>query len=119
MDENQSLDQFATQTANAIDAMDTSHIGEDVDFTLEQVITEDGAVVGHYHLVLAHGTATVHPGEGDHSDIVIRQDAETARAIRAGELHAQGAFLTGRLSVDGNIDKLLQHGPLLSSILSG
>lgn len=119
MDENQPLDPYATQTAKAIEAMDTSHIGEDVNFTLEQVITEDGSVVGHYHLVLTDGTASVHPGEGDHSDIVIRQDAETARAIRAGELHAQGAFLTGRLSVDGDIDKLLQHGPLLSSVLSG
>lgn len=119
MDENTSLDQYGEQTAKAIEAMDASLIGSDVNFTLEQVITEDGAVVGHYHLVLANGAASVLPGAGDQSDIVITQDAETARAIREGELHAQGAFLTGRLSVDGDIEKLLEHGPLLSSLLGG
>jgi hypothetical protein len=37
--------------------------------------------------------------------------------LRLGEIHAQRAFLTGRLSIDGDIDKLLNHGALLSSLL--
>ena len=119
MQENESLDDYAQQTANAVEGIDTSLIGSDVDFTLEQVITKNDAVVGHYHLVLAKGSASVHPGASAGPDIVIKQDAETARAIRAGELHAQGAFLTGKLSIDGDINKLLEHGPLLSSLLDG
>lgn len=113
------LDSYATHTADAIAKLDTSSIGDDVAFTLEQIITEDGATVGHYHLILESGTVNVFPGAPANPDITIKQDADTARALRDGTLHAQGAFLTGKLSVDGDIDKLLQHGPLLSGLLSG
>lgn len=113
------LDEYASHTAETIDAIDQTIIGEDVHLTIEQVIHEGESLVGNYHLVLADGSATVHPGPANSPDITITQDAATARAIRSGSLHAQGAFLTGRLSVDGDIDKLLQHGPLLSSLLGG
>ena len=118
MDQQDSLGEYASHTAKAVASLDGSLIGNDVDFTLEQVITEDGAIVGHYHLVLAAGTAAVHPGPAESADITIKQDAETARAIRNGTLHAQGAFLKGRLAVDGDITKLLEHGPLLGELLA-
>ncbi len=112
------LDSYAQHTAAAIEQLDTSALSQDVSITLEQVITSDGETVGHYHLVLANGAANVHPGAATSPDITIKQDAETAQALRDGILHAQGAFLTGRLSVDGDIAKLIEHGPLLSSLLA-
>lgn len=116
---NAQLDSFAARTAESIAKLDPSSIGDDVDLTIEQIITEGGENVGHYHLILKSGAANVFPGGAANPDVTIKQDAETARALRDGSLHAQGAFLTGKLSVDGDIDKLLQHGPLLSGLLSG
>ena len=113
------LDSYAQQTAEAVTKLDQSLIGEDVSFTIEQIITSGTDVVGHYHLVLADGTATVLPGPAEAADITIKQDEDTAAALRDGTLHAQGAFLTGKLSVDGDISKLLEYGPLLSSLLAG
>ncbi len=113
------LDSYAQRTADALAERDMSVVSHDVALTIEQVITEDGAVVGHYHLTISDGAALVHSGAPTAADITIRQDAETAQALRDGTLHAQGAFLTGRLSVDGDINKLLEHGPLLAQLLSG
>lgn len=119
MENDVSLDQYASQTATAIESIDSSQIGGDVHLTLEQIITKNGEVVSNFHLVLASGSATVHAGPADAPDITIKQDADTADAIRSGALHAQGAFLTGRLSIDGDVDKLIEHSALLSSLLSG
>ena len=52
------------------------------------------------------------------ADIVISQDVETAAALRAGTTHAQTAYLTGRLTIDGDVDKLLHYGPALQAIVS-
>ncbi len=112
------LDEYAAHTARAIAFVDGSQIGEDVDLTIEQLITEHGATVGHYHLVLRSGIASVHSGPAQTPDVTIKQDAATAQALRDGSLHAQGAFLTGRLSVDGDVAKLIEHGPLLGSLLA-
>ena len=113
------LDSYGQHTADAISKLDTSAVPKDVSLTLEQVITSGKDVVGHYHLVLKDGTAGVHPGAATKPDITIRQDAQTAQALRDGELHAQGAFLTGRLAIEGDMDKLLEYGPLLSELLGG
>ncbi len=116
--EHGSLDEYAAHTAKAIESIDGDQIGHDVDLTIEQIITDEGSVVGHYHLRLRAGEASVQPGPSDSADVTIKQDASTAQALRDGRLHAQGAFLTGRLSVDGDISKLVEHGPLLSALLA-
>ena len=113
------LDPYAQHTADALSERDLSAVPDDVALTIEQVISDAGEVVGHYHLKIEEGAALVLPGAPVHPDVTIRQDAETAMALRDGTLHAQGAFLTGRLSVDGDINKLLEHSGLLSELLSG
>ncbi len=113
------LDSYAQHAADSLALIDVATIDAGVSFTVEQIITEAGQVVGHYHLVLGNGSASVMPGAADNPDITIKQEAETAQALREGTLHAQGAFLTGKLSVDGDIAKLLSHGPLLSGLLAG
>lgn len=113
------LDSYAQHTAGAIAALDTSQLDPTAAITIEQIIVNDGEVVGHYHLTFESGSASVVSGSAASPDITIRQDAETAQGLRDGSIHAQGAFLTGRLSVDGDIDKLVEYGPLLSSLLAG
>lgn len=113
------LDPYAQHTSDALSQRDLSAVPTDVALTIEQVISDHGDIVGHYHLKIADGAARVFPGTPDEPDVTIRQDAETAQALRDGTLHAQGAFLTGRLSVDGDINKLLEHSGLLSELLSG
>lgn len=108
---------FAEHTRAAIAALDETALPDDVELTIEQQINDGGELVDHFHVRLHAGTATVISGAAPGPDITIRQDVDTARALRLGEIHAQRAFLTGRLSIDGDIDKLLTHGALLSSLL--
>lgn len=110
-------DEFFAHTKASIDTLDQISMPADVNFTLEQVISEAGHVVSHFHLRIEGGTVSVENGSAEAPDITLRQDAATARSLQEGTMHAQGAFLTGRLSIDGDIDKLLVHGQLLNQLL--
>jgi putative sterol carrier protein len=112
------LDEFAAHTARSIASISDGTIPVDVAFTIEQRVSDGDELVGHFHLMLAEGAATVHAGAAFKPDIVIRQDVETARALQDGTMHAQGAFLTGRLSIDGDVHELLNHGSLLARLMS-
>lgn len=111
--------EFAEHTAETIEGLDSGAIPADADFTIEQQVTDDEGVVDHFHVKLVDGSAVVIDGPAAAPDLTIRQDVETARQLRDGEIHAQRAFLTGRLEIDGDIDRLLKHGPLLTTLLRG
>lgn len=111
--------EFAAHTAEAIEGLEANAVPSDTDFVIEQQVTRNGHLVDHFHVKLVDGTAVVIDGPAADPHLTIRQDAETARALRAGEIHAQRAFLTGQLEIDGDIDKLLEHGPLLRTLLRG
>lgn len=112
------MDQFGSHAASALANLDTSNIDPDLHVVLEQQVTSGNDIVEHYHVVVVDGSVSVEPGAADSPDVVLRQSAETAEALRDGSLHAQAAFLTGRLSIDGDINRLLEHGPLLAQLLS-
>ncbi len=50
----------------------------------------------------------------DDADVTLSADAETFQAILEGELDATAAFMTGKLSVDGDMGMAMQLGSLLS-----
>lgn len=54
----------------------------------------------------------VRSGDGD-ADVTLTADADTFRAILDGELNATAAFMTGKLSVDGNMGLAMQLGAVL------
>lgn len=111
------MDSFADHSAAALERLGSVAV-DGVDLVIEQRVTDvDGDEV--WHLQIAHGSITAVPGPAERADVTLRQDAATARALRAGELHAQHAFLTGRLVIDGNIAKLLEHGELLAGLTKG
>lgn len=70
-----------------------------------------------YHLVIRNGSVEVLDGVAPHADVVIEQDAETAEALRSGTTHAQTAFLTGRLSISGDVDKLVEARDALVALV--
>lgn len=53
--------------------------------------------------------------EGDDvADVTLTADAETFRAILDGETNPTAAFMTGKLTVDGDMGLAMQLGTLLS-----
>lgn len=108
---------FVSHAENRLSALDSDVVPADLEMTIEQRITDGDDVVERYSVTLANGAATVSDGPADQPDVVITQDVETAAALRAGTAHAQGAFLTGRLSIDGDMDALLTNASALQAVL--
>jgi putative sterol carrier protein len=80
-----------------------------VALTVQQVVTggPEGDVA--WHVVVDHGTVAVRPGTTDDADVTFHQDRETAVAVAGGELSAQAAFMIGKLTVTGDVRKLIEH----------
>lgn len=53
------------------------------------------------------------PSEAD-ADVTLTADAETFQAILEGEQNATAAFMTGKLSVDGDMGMAMKLGAVLS-----
>jgi hypothetical protein len=113
------MESFAAAAANALANVDATAPPADAHLVLEQNIIDGNTVVETWHIQIANGTAQVIDGPADNPDVTMRQDRSTALALQSGELHTQQAFLTGRLTIDGDIPKLLEHGDLLQNLLRG
>ncbi len=113
------MNQFGEHATEALAGVDASQIPSDLSLVLEQQVTNGDTIVDQYHVVIADGAVRIESGAADNPDVVLKQDSETAEALRNGTLHSQRAFLTGRLSIDGDINALLEHGPLLAQLLPG
>lgn len=92
-----------------------------LELTIEQRVTgvdpalaPDGEV--RYHVSFSDGRAGASPGPAEAPTIRFSQDEATARAIAAGSGSAQRAFMTGRLTVGGDLRVLLDHGDLLAQV---
>lgn len=109
---------FSDSASAALDSIEPTSIPESLSVVLEQQVLDAGDVVERFHVIVDGGEITVVEGQANEPDLVIRQDRETAESIRSGTGHAQTAFLTGRLTIDGDIDKLLEIGPALADLLS-
>lgn len=107
---------FADHTAQTLRSIDAGTIPADLELTIEQRILDGGQTVDSYVVTLRNGQAAIHT-DVESVDVVISQDLDTARAIQAGQTNAQTAYLTGKLTVDGDVDKLLASGPALQSVV--
>ncbi len=52
-------------------------------------------------------------GDGD-AEVTLSADADTFQAILSGDMNATSAFMTGKLTVDGDMGKAMQLGAILS-----
>lgn len=111
------IDQFAAGTRSACARFIGDSRLADIDLVIEQRIVDANTLVSNYHVCIANGEVDVIDGPAEAPDVTISQDLATARALQRGDVHAQTAFLTGRLNIDGDIHKLLDHGDLLADLL--
>ena len=74
-----------------------------------------------YHLQIGDGVASFGPGPAHPEDVRFEQDWETAVAVATHVLNAQQAFITGRIRLTGDSQKLMDSTPVfavLDSIFS-
>ena len=69
-----------------------------------------------YHLQVGCGHATFGPGAADPEDVRFEQDWETATAVATDKLNAQQAFITGRIRLYGDQEKLLANTPVFAAL---
>ena len=88
----------------------------DVRISVQQVVTggPDGDTA--YRIEIDDGTVRVVSGETSDATVTFVQDWETAAAIGRGELSAQGAFMSGRIRVRGDLPQLIEHGHVFSEV---
>ena len=78
-----------------------------------------GGFDGSAKFVIEGEGAIMIDGEGvragdEEADVTLTADADTFKEILAGELNPTSAFMTGKLSVDGDMGKAMQLGSVLS-----
>jgi len=69
-----------------------------------------------YHLQVGDGHATFGAGAADPEDVRFEQDWETATAVATDKLNAQQAFITGRIRLYGDQEKLLANTPVFAAL---
>ena len=99
----------------ATDAGNLAELTVGMALVIEQEVV-DGDRTVTYHVVIDDGRVSVRPGPAPTATVRFSQDADTARAVAAGELSAQRAFMTGRLRVGGDLTVLLAHGEALAEL---
>jgi putative sterol carrier protein len=90
--------------AGAVEAL-TEKLGDGFDRSVKFEITGEGSVI-----VDSDG---VRAGDGD-ADCTLTADAETFQAMMEGNLNPTAAFMTGKLSVDGDMGVAMKLGALLA-----
>jgi putative sterol carrier protein len=81
-----------------------------------QVVTDgpEGEVV--YHLQVGNGSAEFGAGAADPQDVRMQQSWDTAVAVATGQLNAQEAFITGRILLQGDQQKLTASQPVFAAL---
>lgn len=79
----------------------------------------DGGFDGTAKFVIEGEGAIMIDGDGvregdDDADVTLSADADTFKDILSGDLNATSAFMTGKLTVDGDMGKAMQLGSVLA-----
>ena len=69
-----------------------------------------------YHLQVGGGHAAFGSGSAEPEDVRFEQDWETAVAVATDKLNAQQAFITGRIRLYGDQEKLLANTPVFAAL---
>ena len=69
-----------------------------------------------YHLQVTNGQASFGPGAAFPEDVRFEQDWETATAVATDKLNAQQAFITGRIRLYGDQEKLVASTPVFAAL---
>ncbi len=88
----------------AVAALSEKHSGE-FEGRAKFVIEDEGSIMFDSEGVRA---------ADEEADVTLTSDAETFRAILDGSLDPTSAFMTGKLSVDGDMGMAMQLGSVIS-----
>lgn len=88
----------------------------DAQVVVQQVVRGGPGGDIEYHVVVDRGSITIARGRAREPEVTFEQDWATAAAVASGELSAQGAFMTGRMRVRGDLRKLLEHNDVFSAV---
>ena len=91
----------------------------DLVFVVEHEVTDVAGVAGttvRYHIAFDRGIARLHAGGAPNADACFTEDHATAVAVSSGEINAQSAFISGRLRVRGDMDKLIAAQPAIEAL---
>ncbi|MFZ9158100.1 MAG: hypothetical protein EB010_09065 [Acidimicrobiia bacterium] len=69
-----------------------------------------------YHLQIADGKAAFGPGAAWPEDVRFEQEWDTAVSVATGQLNAQQAFITGRIRLYGDQQKLGASTPVFAAL---
>ncbi len=69
-----------------------------------------------WHVVVAGEARSIHPGPHPSPTVAFSQDYATAAAVASGEVSAQEAFMTGRITMSGDTGALLAVAPALAGV---
>ncbi|RKF14844.1 sterol carrier family protein [Roseovarius spongiae] len=89
----------------AVTALNEKMQGQSFDGSAKFVIEGEGAVV-----IDENGA---HAGDGE-TDVTLTADADTFQSILSGDLDATAAFMSGKLTVDGDMGMAMKLGSVLS-----
>lgn len=96
---------MATVIEQAVAELNSKMQGAGLDGTAKFVLTGEGTILVD--------DAGAHEGDGA-ADVTLTADADTFRSILAGDLNATSAFMTGKLSVDGDMGMAMKLASLLA-----
>ena len=69
-----------------------------------------------YHLQVGDGSASFGPGPADPEDVRMEQGWPTAVAVATGAQNAQEAFITGKILLFGDRQKLMDSTPVFGAL---
>jgi hypothetical protein len=80
------------------------------------IVIEQHVDAVSWHFVIADGRVRVLAGPSENPTVRLSSDRATAEAIQRGELSAQRAFLDGAFRIGGDVNALMTHRPLLTTL---
>lgn len=89
----------------AVTALNAKLDGESFDGSAKFEISGEGAVI-----IDENGARA----SDDEADVTLTADTETFQAIMDGELNSTAAFMSGKLSVDGDMGMAMKLGAVLA-----
>ena len=111
-----SLEWIKALSREVADSTDVSALAAQHSLGFTQVVTggPEGDVT--YHLQVGDGRASFGPGPAWPEDVRFVQDWETAVAVATDRLNAQQAFMTGRIRLHGDQQKLSAGTPVFAAL---
>ena len=107
-------DDYMTEATAAL----SSHAGfagaiANTQLALQFVVTDGPDGESRYYVEVRDGAAAMASGDLADAEVTITSTFDTAVAISKGELNTQMAFVTGKITVGGNMAQLMMNATVL------